>query len=81
MKYFAYILKSESRENYYYGSTEDISKRLGEHNSGKVRYTKGRRLWILHYVEEFDTRSEAVQREKYYKSIDWYNYLKSKNII
>jgi len=81
MKYFVYILKSISHETYYYGSTENISKRLGEHNSGKVRYTKGRRPWILHYTEEFDSRSEAVKREKFYKSIEGYNYLKSKDII
>ncbi len=81
MKYFAYILKSESHETFYYGSTSNIDSRLREHNSGKVRYTKGRRPWSLHFFEEFDTRSEAAKREQFYKSIDGYNYLKSKNII
>jgi len=81
MKYFAYILKSISHEMYYYGSTKNIDGRLREHNSGKIRYTKGRRPLILHYFEEFDTRSEAVKREKFYKSIEGYNYLKSKDII
>ena len=51
--------------NYYYGSTDDAEKRLAQHNAGKVRYTKGRRPWIIHYIEEFDSRSDAVKREQF----------------
>lgn len=36
---------------YYYGSTENLEKRLKEHNAGRQKYTKGRRPWILHYSE------------------------------
>jgi len=35
----------------------------------------------LHYFEEFETRSEAFKRERFFKSIDGYNYLKSQKII
>jgi putative endonuclease len=78
--YYAYILRSLSYGTYYYGSSQDIEVRLKEHNAGKVRYTKGRRPWELHYSEEFETRSEAVRRERFFKSIAGYRYLKEKGI-
>jgi putative endonuclease len=58
-----------------------LDNRLKDHNSGRVKYTKGRRPWVLHYFEEYPTRSEALERERFFKSIDGYNYLKSQNII
>jgi putative endonuclease len=81
MAYFTYILKSLSHGNYYYGSTANIEQRLVMHNKGKVRYTKGRRPWVLHYKEEFDTRSDAFRRERYFKSVEGNIYLKAQKII
>ncbi len=81
MSYFAYILKSLSHGTYYYGSTENLEKRLKEHNAGKQKYTKGRRPWELHYSEQFETRKKAMRRERFFKTIDGYNYLKSRGII
>jgi len=80
MIYYTYILKSESYGTFYYGHCEDLDRRLTEHNKGRVRYTKGRKPWKLHYFETFKTRSEATQRERFFKSIDGYKYLKSKGI-
>ena len=79
--YCAYILKSLKDQTYYYGSTKDITKRLKVHNSGKVRYTKGHKPYVLHYHEIFNTRAEAIGRERFFKSIDGYKWLKSKEII
>jgi putative endonuclease len=81
MKYFTYILKSQSHGNYYYGSCKDLEKRFKEHNGGQVKYTKGRRPWVIHYFEKFETRSEAQKREYFFKSIDGYKYLKHSGII
>ena len=81
MAYFVYILKSVKYQTYYYGSTEDVTKRLKEHNAGRVRYTKGRKPWTLHYIEELETRSEAVKREKFFKTVEGYRYLKNKKIV
>ena len=77
MSYYAYILKSLSHGTYYYGSSEDVNRRIKEHNEGHVKYTKGRRPWVLHYEEKFETRPEAQKREYFFKSIDGYRYLKS----
>jgi putative endonuclease len=79
--FFTYILKSEKDNTFYYGSTQDILDRVKHHNSGKVRYTKGHIPYKLHYYESFQTRSEAMLREKFFKSIDGYNWLKTQGII
>jgi putative endonuclease len=76
-----YILKSTKDNKYYYGRTENISKRIKDHNAGKVRSTKGRRPLVLQYYEEFVSTQEARKRENYFKSIDGYNWLKKKGII
>jgi putative endonuclease len=79
--YYAYILKSLKDGRYYYGSTQSLKKRLKYHNSGKVKATRRKQPFILHYFEEFISRSEAVKRELYFKSINGYLWLKSNRII
>jgi len=79
--YVAYILKSLKDHRFYYGSCENLEKRLSIHNSGKVRSTKSRMPFVVHYFEEFISRSEAQKREYYFKSIAGYNWLKTNKII
>jgi putative endonuclease len=76
--YYIYVLKSLSHNSRYIGNTNNIEKRLLEHNNGKVRYTKGRRPWKLIYNEEFDTRSEAMKREKELKTGQGRKFLDNK---
>jgi putative endonuclease len=78
--FFAYILKSEKDNSYYYGSTSDLEKRLLNHNKGKVRYTKGKMPWKIHYYESFASKSEAYKREMFFKSIEGYRFLKENKI-
>ena len=79
--FFTYILKSLKDGSHYYGHSKDLVKRFDSHNNGKVRSTKSKRPWKMHYMETFDTKSEAYRRELFFKSIDGYNYLKEKEII
>jgi putative endonuclease len=81
MGFVVYVLKSESHGTFYYGHSADLEARLKRHNSGKVRSTKSKRPWKVHYVEEVPTKSEAYKRELFFKSIDGYRFLKSKSII
>lgn len=78
--FFTYILKSEKDKTFYYGHSKDLENRLKRHNQGKVRSTKSKRPWILHYHEVFESKSEAYKREMFFKSIDGYRYLKEKGI-
>jgi len=79
--FYAYILKSLKDGGFYYGSTHDLLGRLKNHNSGKVKYTKGYKPNVLHYKESFETRKQAMDRERFFKSIDGYIWLKSQGII
>ncbi|MCB0716436.1 MAG: GIY-YIG nuclease family protein [Chitinophagaceae bacterium] len=81
MPFYTYILKSLKDQKYYYGYCSDLTKRLDNHNQGKVKSTKHRRPFVLHYFETFDVRADAIRRELFFKSIDGYNFLKSQNII
>lgn len=64
-----YVLVSEiKRLRFYVGMSEDVDKRLLDHNSGKTKSTKGYRPWKLFFTEEYKTRLEARKREKYLKS-------------
>ncbi len=66
--YYVHVIKSIKYLNRYTGSTDNVIKRLDEHNKGKCRYTKGRRPWMLVYQEEFLSRAEAMKRENFLKS-------------
>jgi len=68
MKYFVYFLQSSKNNDLYVGSTEDVEKRVGLHNAGKVRSTKAYRPWKLLGYEKCNTRSEAVRGELFYKT-------------
>jgi putative endonuclease len=77
--YKVYILKSQVKERYYIGQTANLDKRLKEHNSGKTRSTKSYSPWKVVYVEELETRSEAVKRELEIKS--YKSGIKFKNLL
>ncbi|MEK7544433.1 MAG: GIY-YIG nuclease family protein, partial [Patescibacteria group bacterium] len=62
-----YVLKSETAKKSYVGATEDMVRRLKEHNSGKHFYTKRYLPWEVIYTEKFKTWLEARNREVYLK--------------
>jgi putative endonuclease len=66
--YKTYILQSRKNNRFYIGSTNDLERRLSEHNSGKSHFTKNTGPWELYYAEEFQDRKEAFLREKQIKS-------------
>ena len=66
--YYVYFLKSTVNADLYIGSCEDMKKRLKRHNDGLVRSTKANRPWRLMGNEEYDSRSEAVRRERFLKT-------------
>ena len=81
MPYYTYILISEITGRRYFGSCENMEKRVSNHNAGKVRSTKAYRPYGILYYETYETRGEALAREKYFKTVDGYKYLKSMKII
>ena len=70
--YHMYIIESESTGKYYIGSTGDLDNRIHQHNhpenSKRKTTSKFSGPWNLVYSEKFETRSEAVIRERQIKS-------------
>ncbi|MBI5153111.1 MAG: GIY-YIG nuclease family protein [Parcubacteria group bacterium] len=66
--YYVYILKSLKNSDIYIGSTADVENRISLHNRGAVKSTKGYRPWELLEFYQYNSRGEAVQMEKFYKT-------------
>ena len=81
MAWFAYILRSKAKNTTYKGSCADLKKRLERHNKGAVRSTKAGVPWEVVYFEEFGTRTEALKREKFFKTRSGYRCLKQRGIV
>lgn len=60
---YTYILECKDG-SYYTGWTNNLEKRIKDHNDGKgAKYTKPRRPVVLAYYETFETKEEAMRRE------------------
>ena len=81
MPYSVYVLKSEISGASYVGHTSNLGKRLLEHNNGKSLATRGKRPWRLVYKETYNTRSEAILRERFFKSVKGRLELKAKAVL
>jgi len=66
--YYVYVLESLKDQDWYTGYTQDLKKRLKEHNSGITTSTKHRRPLKLIYFEGCLNAQDAKAREKYLKS-------------
>ena len=64
-----YVLYSSKVQKKYTGHTNDLDRRIKEHNLGLLCIsTKNKGPWVLIYSEQFNTRSEAILREKELKT-------------
>ncbi|EKE18811.1 MAG: hypothetical protein ACD_9C00225G0001 [uncultured bacterium] len=82
--FFTYVIKNEQSGKIYIGQTESVEKRLQRHNgilkSKNTSYThKNKGIWVVVYMEEFESRIEAIRREKELKSFRGREFIKSKN--
>ena len=75
--FFVYVLKSDSRGEFYVGSTGDLAGRLVKHNAGMSQWTAHGRPWRLVYRERFLTRGQAVRRERAIKARKSRKYIES----
>ncbi|MCX5925020.1 MAG: GIY-YIG nuclease family protein [Candidatus Dependentiae bacterium] len=62
MSFYVYILKC-SDGSYYTGHTDTIENRLSEHQAGTTSYTQTRLPVMLMFMQDFATRSEALEAE------------------
>lgn len=68
-RHSVYIVRCAD-DTLYTGYTVDIARRLEAHNSGEgAKYTRGRGPVTLVHVEEYSSRSQAMQREHEIKQL------------
>ncbi|MFA7314360.1 MAG: GIY-YIG nuclease family protein [Candidatus Magasanikbacteria bacterium] len=65
--HYVYILKM-SNGKLYTGRSDDLKRRIIEHNSGKVKSTKNNRPLKLIYYEAFIAKEDSIRREMYLKT-------------
>lgn len=76
--YYAYVLKSVNHDFYYKGHCENLDERLRQHNSGRTKSIKHYIPFVIIYFEMFQTREEAIARERYFKSASGRRFLAKK---
>ena len=79
--FYTYVIRND-KDKIYIGYTSDLEKRLLRHNGllrNKVTsFTyKNKGLWVIVYQEKFNTRTEAMKREKELKSSRGRNFIRS----
>ena len=65
--YYFYVIQDEL-ENLYFGSTNDLKRRLKEHQDGLSVYTKRSNAWSLIYYEAYKSETDAREREQKVKN-------------
>ena len=80
MGFTVYALHNQESNKIYIGQTVNIEKRLREHNlkRGKHFTALVSGQWKLVYSEQYETRTEALVREKQLKSYQGRKFIKSK---
>ena len=61
--YYVYILRSLKDNKYYTGYTNNLERRLQDHNRGKSESVRHGGPFELIHSEEYTTKIEAIQRE------------------
>jgi len=69
MPYYVYLIVCEN-DTFYAGYTKNVDARVRQHTNGKgARYTRMHKPKRLVYVEEFDSRAEAMKKERKIKKL------------
>jgi len=68
--YYVYILISKKDNNFYIGMSDNLKRRMDEHQKGSVKSTKDRHPLVLLCYEAYGNKKEATLREGYLKSSD-----------
>lgn len=76
MFFYVYFLQSIKNGRFYVGFTNNLRKRIEEHNCGAVRSTKPYLPWKLIYYEACLNEQDARRRENYFKTVQGQRLLK-----
>jgi len=76
--YYVYVLLSAKDNRFYTGFTDDLKRRIADHNSGRVQSTAKRRPLKLVYYESCLHKEDALHREKYLKTTFGKHFLRKR---
>ena len=76
--HYVYAIQSSRDKKFYVGSTNDLKRRVKQHNDGLVPATKRRRPLKLVYYEACISKNDAIRREKYLKTAWGKRYIKNR---
>ncbi len=76
--YYTYVLQSKKDGKLYYGYTKNLAQRFEEHKKGRVESTRNRRPLVLIYFEACSKESDALRREKYFKTYRGRQFLQNR---
>ena len=79
MKYTVYVLFSKVHQKHYTGYTSNIEQRLLSHNKLGKDWTSSYRPWELIYSKEFNTKTEAIEHERWLKTGVGRSFIKTIN--
>ncbi len=69
MVFYVYILQCTDG-SFYTGYTKNLAERTKQHENGKgAKYTKSHKPQKIAYVEDLDSRSQAMKRERTIKKL------------
>ncbi|MBI2443635.1 MAG: GIY-YIG nuclease family protein [Candidatus Magasanikbacteria bacterium] len=67
-KFTVYVLRSRKNGYRYVGQTDNMGRRLAEHNGGMTKSILFQIPFVIEYTEEYNSRIDAIRREKFLKS-------------
>jgi putative endonuclease len=77
--FVTYVLYAATHDKIYIGYTSDLIDRFHSHNQFATKgYTVKFRPWQVIYIEFFDSKQEAMKREKELKSSRGRNFVRNK---
>jgi putative endonuclease len=75
--FYVYVLRSSKTGNRFVGSCENLEEGLRWHNTGHSTATRHGVPWIMVWSEVFSSKTDAISKERYYKTGPGRNVLNS----
>jgi putative endonuclease len=75
-----YVLKSLESDHFYTGMTQNLERRISDHNKGFTKSIKAFAPFAVVYTESFESSEMARKREKYLKTCAGRKFLVNLNI-
>jgi predicted GIY-YIG superfamily endonuclease len=75
--FYIYILESAANSGQFYrGHTDDLKRRLAEHNAGKCPHTSKSKPWKVKFYAAFDSMELAQKFERHLKGGSGHEFAK-----